>query len=41
MSNESNQNEHKEDREILEDTPENRAWIGETEAQPIKDRDSK
>lgn len=30
------------DREIFEDTPENRAWIGETEPQPVeKDSDKK
>lgn len=41
MSNEPNQEGHEEERTVIEDTPENRAWIGETEPQPVKDRDSK
>lgn len=40
MSEELNQpsEEGVSNREIVEDTPENRAWIGETEPQPVPEK---
>lgn len=40
MSNEQTNVDEREDRLVVEDTPENRAWIGETEPQPVEE-DSK
>lgn len=41
MSNEDVKPENVEEREFVEDTPENRAWIGETEPKPVEDAAAK